>query len=41
MIEVIQSDAFASWLKGLRDHDAASRVVTRIFRMSLGNLGNC
>lgn len=40
MIDVIQSDEFGKWLKGLRDHQARARIIVRIERLALGNFGN-
>lgn len=40
MIEVRQSELFASWLKDLSDERARAKVVVRIRRLSLGNFGD-
>lgn len=40
MLEVRQTDAFARWLERLRDVKAKFRVIARIRRLSLGNLGD-
>ncbi len=40
MIEVRQTDRFAKWLKGLRDVQAKARILVRIRRAELGNLGD-
>lgn len=40
MIEIIQSDRFKAWWSSLRDAQAQQRIVVRIRRMSLGNLGD-
>ncbi len=40
MIEVVLSDAFADWLKALRDRRAAARVAERLRRLALGNVGD-
>lgn len=40
MIEIRQSETFASWLRGLTDRMAVQRVQARIRRASLGNLGD-
>jgi putative addiction module killer protein len=40
MIEVRQTEAFASWLADLRDERARARVAVRIRRLSLGNFGD-
>lgn len=39
MKTVIRTDAFATWLKGLRDRAAAARIAIRIDRLALGNPG--
>jgi putative addiction module killer protein len=40
MVEVRQSEAFASWLRRLRDENARARIQIRIRRLSLGNFGD-
>jgi putative addiction module killer protein len=40
MIEVRQTDLFASWLRKLRDEQARARIQIRIRRLSLGNFGD-
>jgi putative addiction module killer protein len=40
MIEVRQTDVFAAWFAGLRDHAARARITARIRRLSLGNPGD-
>jgi putative addiction module killer protein len=40
MLEVRQSPAFSSWLTKLRDRNAAARIVARLRRFELGNLGD-
>ncbi len=35
-----QTDVFATWLRGLRDHTARGSIVRRIERMKLGNFGD-
>ena len=40
MIEVRQTDVFASWLRKLRDEQARGRIQIRIRRLSLGNFGD-
>jgi putative addiction module killer protein len=40
MIEIRQTDEYADWFDGLRDREARSRILVRIRRVSLGNLGN-
>lgn len=40
MIEVRQSEAFASWLEGLKDERGRAKIAVRIRRLSLGNFGD-
>lgn len=40
MIEVIRTDEFDAWLRGLRDDRAAARILTRIDRLAAGNPGD-
>src|SRR6266571_477726 len=40
LIEVRQTDIFAAWLAGLRDHQARARITARVRRLSLGNPGD-
>ncbi|WP_407117577.1 type II toxin-antitoxin system RelE/ParE family toxin [Bradyrhizobium sp. LMG 9283] len=40
MLEVRQTDTFASWLRALKDANAVARIATRIRRLELGNLGD-
>lgn len=40
MIEVIKTDVFDDWLRGLKDSQARAKVATRIRRLSLGNPGD-
>ncbi|MCJ9671366.1 MULTISPECIES: type II toxin-antitoxin system RelE/ParE family toxin [unclassified Neorhizobium] len=40
MIEVRKTAAFSKWFGELRDHNARMRIVTRIRRMEIGNLGD-
>ncbi len=40
IIEVRQTDVFAAWFAGLRDHEARARILARIRRLSLGNPGD-
>ena len=40
MFEIIKSETFNSWFKGLRDKRAAARINARLRRVSLGNLGD-
>jgi putative addiction module killer protein len=39
-IEVRQTERFAAWLRGLKDHQARIRILVRIDRLSLGNPGD-
>lgn len=40
MIEVRQTTRFSTWLAGLRDHQARTRILKRLERAEKGNLGN-
>jgi putative addiction module killer protein len=40
MIEVRQTDTYATWFSGLRDRQAKTRIDIRIRRLSLGNPGD-
>lgn len=40
MLEVLQSAAFESWFKHLRDIQARARINARIRRLALGNPGD-
>ena len=40
MVEVRQTEEFSSWLRRLRDANAAARIIGRIRRMELGNPGD-
>ena len=40
VIEIRQTDEYATWFDGLRDREARSRIMVRIRRVSLGNLGD-
>jgi putative addiction module killer protein len=40
MVEVRQTEEFSSWLRRLRDANAAARIVGRIRRMEMGNPGD-
>lgn len=39
-VEILKSDTFDRWLRGLRDRRARARVEARIRRLSLGNSGD-
>jgi len=38
--EIIKSETFDEWLKGLRDKRALARINVRLRQVSLGNLGD-
>lgn len=40
MNTIIQSDGFSSWLRGLKDVVAKSKVIVRIKRLAQGNPGD-
>ena len=40
MYEVVKSDTFDSWVDGLRDRKAVSKINARLKNASLGNLGD-
>ena len=40
MIEIRQTEAYASWFGRLRDRMAKTRILLRIRRVSLGNIGD-
>ena len=40
MIEIRQTDEYERWFDRLRDRDARFRIIARIRRVSLGNLGD-
>lgn len=40
MIEVRETPEFARWLRGLRDLHAKARIIARLRRVELGNLGD-
>jgi putative addiction module killer protein len=40
MYEIKQTEEFGTWLHGLRDIRARARIVTRLRRFTLGNLGD-
>ena len=41
MIKVRQTAEFSHWLRRLEDDNAAGRILVRIRRAELGNLGDC
>ena len=38
--QIIRSDTFINWLKGLRDRNAQARIAVRIDRIEEGNFGD-
>ena len=40
MIEVRRTDVFSRWIDQLPDDQAIARILTRIYRLSLGNFGD-
>ncbi len=40
MLEILKSETFDKWFKGLRDKQAQARINVRIRRLSLGNPGD-
>jgi putative addiction module killer protein len=40
MIQIRQTEAFAAWLRGLRDRQAKARIQVRIDRLQLGLSGD-
>ncbi|MBL8546498.1 MAG: type II toxin-antitoxin system RelE/ParE family toxin [Hyphomonadaceae bacterium] len=40
MIPTVETEAFRTWLSGLRDRQAVARINTRIMRLRLGNPGD-
>lgn len=40
MIEVRRTPEFQAWLDGLKDRQAAAKILTRIYRAENGNLGD-
>ena len=40
MLTVRQTDEFATWLAGLKDSSARTRILARIDRLALGNAGD-
>jgi len=40
MLRIVQTAVFSSWLTDLGDGNAAARIVARIRRMELGNMGD-
>ncbi len=40
MFELVETDYFSNWIRGLKDRRARSRIVTRLDRLRLGNPGD-
>jgi len=40
VVEIWQTDEYESWFEKLRDREARFRILARIRRLSLGNLGD-
>ena len=40
MFEIIKSEVFDAWLSNLKDRQAVQRVLARLDRVRLGNLGD-
>ncbi len=40
MMEIRQTEVFAKWMAGLRDHRAKAKIAARIDRLALGNAGD-
>lgn len=40
MVTVIASDAFSSWIDGLKDRKVRARILDRIDRLAAGNFGD-
>lgn len=40
MLQVRRTEAYASWLDGLRDVRARARVLVRVERLAMGNAGD-
>jgi putative addiction module killer protein len=40
VVEIIKSDTFDRWLRGLRDTAARVRIMTRLDRLARGNAGD-
>ena len=40
MVEIVRSDTFDGWLRGLRDRQARARILVRIDRLGAGNPGD-
>lgn len=40
MPEILQTERFRVWFVGLKDRQGAARVIARVERMAIGNLGD-
>jgi putative addiction module killer protein len=40
VIQIRETNAYARWFARLKDREARSRILVRIRRLSLGNLGD-
>lgn len=40
VLDIVRSDEFDNWLRGLRDRQARARVQARILRLTMGNPGD-
>lgn len=40
MFELVETDYFSNWIRGLKDRCARSRIFTRLDRLRLGNPGD-
>ena len=40
MYTIVETDTFEHWLKGLRDRTTRTRLITRLRKVSEGNLGD-
>ena len=40
MVEIVSSETFDRWLRGLRDRQARARILVRIDRLAAGNPGD-
>jgi putative addiction module killer protein len=40
MFEIEETDAYASWIRALRDRTAQGRIILRVMRLEQGNFGD-
>ena len=40
MIQIIKTDIFDAWLTQLRDHRARAKIMVRMARLGMGNVGD-